>query len=56
MAGYDPEKVWNIEGPTRRQDDQAKRQADAEWTKKTLEQQKSLVVRRRKQERVEELA
>ena len=37
MEAYDPEAVWNIEGPTRRANDLAKRQRDADWTRRTLE-------------------
>jgi hypothetical protein len=38
IAAYDPEQVWTIEGPNRRQNDMAKRQADTDWTKHMLEQ------------------
>jgi len=30
---YDPETVWNIEGPTRKKTDAAKRKADNEFMK-----------------------
>ena len=34
--GYDPEQVWNVEGPTRKMEDAAKRAADKEKILNTL--------------------
>lgn len=36
---YNPEDVWNVEGPTRRRQEEAKRQKDMENLKNTLDQQ-----------------
>lgn len=46
---YDPEQVWNIEGPMRRKEDAAKRQADKEKTLNTL----SLQSQEQRQKRVD---
>ncbi len=53
---YDPELVWNIEGPTRRKNDMAKRQSDNEWTRKTLDEQTSNLRLRKTQERFNDLS
>lgn len=55
MESYDPDAVWNIEGPTRRANDLAKRQRDADWTRRTLESQRSAQKARKEEERANAL-
>ncbi len=53
---YNPEDVWNVEGPTRRRQEEAKRQKDMENLKNTLDQQADFYRSAQKGQRLSDLS